>query len=171
MATISELINEFCELSKENERFINLLSIDSNDCWLFRTVSKSGYSNFGINKKKAVRAHRYAYELYKGKIPEGLEIDHLCSVKNCCNPEHLEAVTAKENTRRAWQRGDAKIHPKHIRLRAGRIANAAAVAKKLAMTHCKKGGHPYDEANTIWRKKGGRECRACQKEYYQRHKK
>lgn len=144
------------------ERFLNLLKIDANGCWLFRSPSKRGYANFGITKRFAVRAHRYAYEMYKGPIPTGLHIDHLCSVKNCCNPDHLEAVTPKENTRRAWARGEAKAHPREVCLRAGRIGNAAAAKKKLAATHCKR-GHPYSPENTILIKKGGRDCKACRK--------
>jgi hypothetical protein len=144
------------------ERFINLLTVDRNGCWLYRTPAKSGYANFGINKKLAVRAHRFSYQAHKGDIPAGMQIDHLCSVKNCCNPDHLEAVTPKENTRRAWERGEAKKHPPEIALRAGRIGNAAAVRKKLAQTRCKR-GHEYSEENTIKLPKGGRDCRRCQK--------
>lgn len=45
-------------------------------------------------------AHRIAYELYKGKIPDGLTVDHLCFNRLCQNPQHLEAVTFEENARR-----------------------------------------------------------------------
>ena len=162
MATISEVLNDVHSLNEIYERFINLLKVDHKGCWLYRTPAKSGYANFGINKRKSYRAHRFSYEIHKGAIPDGMHIDHLCSVKNCCNPDHLEIVTPKENTRRAWERGEAKTHPKEIQIRAGRIANAAAVAKKLAMTHCKK-GHPYDDENTIIVPTGGRDCRECRK--------
>jgi hypothetical protein len=50
-----------------------------------------------------IRAHRFAYELLVGPIPEGLVIDHLCRNRRCVNPAHLEPVTAEEN----WRRGDA----------------------------------------------------------------
>lgn len=159
MGTVLEIINEKNSIY---ERFIKLLTIDSNDCWLYRTPAKNGYANFGVTKKKSYRAHRFSYQIHKGEIPEGLHIDHLCSVKNCCNPDHLEIVTPKENTRRAWQRGEAKKHPTEIALRAGRIGNAAAVAKKLAMTHCKK-GHEYSLENTLNRSSGGRDCKQCMK--------
>jgi len=54
----------------------------------------------GYGKVKNVLAHRASYELHVGPIPEGLEIDHLCRVRNCINPEHLEPVTGAENMRR-----------------------------------------------------------------------
>lgn len=49
-----------------------------------------------------ILTHRYMYQKYKGIIPKGMQIDHLCQNKICCNPEHLELVTPKENTRRAF---------------------------------------------------------------------
>jgi hypothetical protein len=49
--------------------------------------------------------HRVVYELFHGEIPEGYQVDHLCSVPLCVNPSHLEAVTPRENVRRTWERG------------------------------------------------------------------
>lgn len=65
----------------------------------------NGYSTVAVWDPEAKRAwprrsHRVAYEHYRGPIPDGLVIDHLCSVRNCINPAHLEAVTIGENTRR-----------------------------------------------------------------------
>lgn len=66
-------------------------------CWLWRgATNKSGYGNFWDGERN-VSAHRFAF----GEVPEGLEIDHLCSVRNCVNPDHMEAVTHAENVRRS----------------------------------------------------------------------
>lgn len=76
-------------------------------CWIWQGVTNQqgygirripGWRPPGAQEKEA--AHRYAYRLYRGKIPEGLVIDHLCRVRSCVNPWHLEPVTPATNTRR-----------------------------------------------------------------------
>lgn len=70
-------------------------------CWLWTgTVLGSGYGQFRVGMGH-VRAHRFAYELLVGPIPEALTLDHLCRVTSCVNPLHLEPVTASENIKRA----------------------------------------------------------------------
>lgn len=70
------------------------------DCWLWRGArTPMGYGIFKV-KNKNNYAHRYAYELTKGKIPETLVIDHLCRRPSCVNPDHLEPVTIGENVLR-----------------------------------------------------------------------
>jgi hypothetical protein len=73
-------------------------------CWVWNgRVDKDGYGSFGIwkdGKGTNYRAHRMAYEILKGPIPQGLTIDHLCRNKRCVNPEHMEPVTAVENLKR-----------------------------------------------------------------------
>lgn len=59
-----------------------------------------GYGSFWTGTR-VTKAHRFAYELRTGPIPDGLQIDHLCRVRRCVNPAHLELVTSAENTRRA----------------------------------------------------------------------
>ena len=77
---------------------------DDKGCWIWQgAVHKSGYGSIKWNGKATV-AHRVIYEIVKGKIPEGLVVDHLCSVKLCVNPDHLEAVSYSNNTQRAWDR-------------------------------------------------------------------
>lgn len=65
-------------------------------------------NGYGIRGNRL--AHRVAFELHNGPIPEGLEIDHLCGNRSCVNVAHLEAVTHAENMRRAFQR---RTHCKH----------------------------------------------------------
>jgi hypothetical protein len=73
-------------------------------CWLWiGSCLPNGYSHMGIQVdgvKKTVYGHRLAYELLKGRIPEGLDLDHLCRVRCCVNPDHLEPVTRKVNLNR-----------------------------------------------------------------------
>lgn len=67
-----------------------------NDCWLYaRAINSSGYgsTSYGL-------AHRIMYQALVGAIPEGLQLDHLCKVKSCVNPAHLEPVTRLKNMRR-----------------------------------------------------------------------
>lgn len=74
------------------------------DCWLW-TANKTAPNGHGrfLGPDGQIMAHRYAYEALVGPIPEGLVIDHLCRVRLCVNPDHLEPVTAEENTRRGWR--------------------------------------------------------------------
>ena len=111
---------------------------DPSECWLW-TGSKDtpGYGRVQIDKKQ-VCAHRMAYELCVGPIPDGLELDHLCRVPLCVNPEHLEPVTRRENL-----------------LRGNTVP-----ARRAAQTHCLR-GHAFDEANTYVDARGRRGCRAC----------
>ena len=75
-------------------------------CWLWTgAVSAGGYGRIGeASSSRTLQAHRVAYELFVGRIPEGLHIDHLCSERRCVRPDHLEAVTQAENNLRSWQR-------------------------------------------------------------------
>ena len=69
-------------------------------CWEWTGVRQTdGYAKVKW-RKRMVSAHRVTYELLVGSIPEGLEIDHLCSVRHCVNPAHMEPVTHRENVRR-----------------------------------------------------------------------
>ncbi len=74
--------------------------VTESGCWLWlASTNHNGYGQFMFNKTM-VRAHRFAYELYRGPIPVGLQIDHLCRVRCCVNPWHMEPVTNRENSLR-----------------------------------------------------------------------
>lgn len=103
-------------------------------CFTYGNAKPSEYAHFA---GKSV--HRLAYVRWVGPIPDGLELDHLCRVRSCCRPSHLEAVTHRENTLRSP------------------ITPAARNAKK---THCDY-GHEFTVENTYRMRAGGRSCRAC----------
>lgn len=113
-------------------------------CWLyFGSDNGNGYGAFTEARGKSRRyAHRIAYEDLRGPIPAGMELDHLCNTRCCCNPDHLEPVTRAENMRRASLRG-AVFNSNHEK------------------THCRS-GHPFSGANLlIKRRSNGRTYRAC----------
>ncbi|RIK36052.1 MAG: HNH endonuclease [Chloroflexi bacterium] len=129
------------------KRFWEKVDIDANGCWLWKgSISPEGYGRLSINNYP-VYAHRWSYEHFVGPIPEGLVLDHLCRVRNCVNPYHLEIVTTRENC-----------------LRGESIA--AQMAHK---THCAN-GHPWNGNNTHYRPDGSRYCRACGRERERRRK-
>jgi hypothetical protein len=103
-------------------------------CWVWGLALKGdGYATGkppGFTK--VVRIARAAYEAFIGPIPSGLEIDHLCQQRECCNPDHLEAVTHAENMAR----------------QAG------------CRTSCRR-GHPFDGDNLYIFPNGARTCRTC----------
>lgn len=80
-------------------------------CWLWTGALVTGYGSFG-GRSKPGPAHRWSYEHFVGPIPEGLWVDHLCRVRNCVRPDHLEPVTPSENQRR---RHAARPDPTHCR--------------------------------------------------------
>jgi hypothetical protein len=116
---------------------------DENGCWVYTGwTGGDGYGMISLGRRGQGRVytHRFVYELNVGQIPEGLTIDHLCRVRRCCNPAHLEPVTHAENNRRGhgW---------------SGRNHRKA---------HCKN-GHPLSGDN-LYRDKRGRHCRTCHRE-------
>lgn len=107
--------------------------VDANGCWLWlRLLNADGYGRFWSTSARQEMAHRFFYERYREPISDGMEIDHLCRVRRCVNPAHMEVVTHAENVKRGWP------------------------AQK---THCVK-GHEFTPENTI-RRRIGRQCRIC----------
>lgn len=92
------------------ERFLAFIEI-TDDCWLWMGARQpTGYGVFRVNGK-SVRVHRWSYENFVGPIPDDLVIDHLCRVRHCVRPEHLEVVTRAENLHRVVH--EIKAHCKN----------------------------------------------------------
>ena len=88
----------------DKERFFSYLDT-SNNCWMWKGgVNGRGYGIFWA-QNKSWRAHRVSYEIHKGEIPEGLVVRHKCDTPLCCNPEHLEIGTHKDNAEDRVERG------------------------------------------------------------------
>lgn len=124
--------------------------VDENGCWIWQKgFDEDGYGKLVDKRGKGttVRAHRVSYEKFKGPIPEGLILDHLCRNPPCINPDHLEPVTHSINSRRG-------------------IGFAAINAVK---THCPQ-GHPYEGRNLYIHPSGSRICRKCNLEAQKRYK-
>ena len=112
-------------------------AIKTATCWIWtRAKTNKGYGRLTWNYEHWL-AHRLAYTLTKGPIPDGLHLDHLCRAPACINPNHLEAVTMRENTMRG--NNFTAIH-----------------ARK---THCPR-GHSYD----VLLENGWRRCSSCYRE-------
>ena len=80
-------------------------------CWVWPLAkTRLGYGKMRVGDRM-IHAHKFAYDNLVGAVPKGLELDHTCRNRACCNPAHLEPVTHKENMRRgAWA---TKTHCKH----------------------------------------------------------
>lgn len=88
----------FTDLEKYEERFLAKTN-KTKGCWLWiGATGSNGYGQMQVGPRKQ-QAHRFAYELYVGKIPENLTIDHICRRINCVNPYHLRPMTMAENSR------------------------------------------------------------------------
>lgn len=87
------------------------VSVESPGCWVWTAGGEAlGYGVYFADGR-SIRAHRYVYELLVGPVPAGLHLDHLCRVKRCCNPDHLEPVVPAVNYRRG-SRGAGKARPR-----------------------------------------------------------
>ena len=131
------------QLAKElkvKKRFMKYVSINPNGCWDWTGgKNRQGYGHFHLDGDW--RAHRAAWLLFKGPLPE-LQLDHLCRNRACVNPEHLEPVTNRINVMRG-------------------ILGEVSRARQLSKTHCPR-SHEYTIENTRLYK-GSRICKECSK--------
>lgn len=126
------------------ERITARSEVDANGCWLWTgSVNNCGYGNFRYDGTP-MGAHRASYLIFVGPIPTGMSIDHLCRVRRCVNPAHLEPVTQRLNV----------------------LRGIAPTAVHGAKTHCIH-GHEFTAENTRHHGPDGRwrQCRACRASY------
>lgn len=100
--------------------------------------NRAGYGRFKSNGKNH-QAHRFILKLLGFDVPKEKDVDHLCRVRNCVNPDHLEVVTHRENI-----------------LRGNTI-----MAENARKTHCKR-GHELSGSNLRVNNRGERQCRKCE---------
>jgi len=119
------------------QRLLDRVEINGAGCWIWTGATSNGYGKIGRGRSGEGEeyTHRLAYMELVGTIPEGLTVDHLCRVRSCCNPEHLEVVTNAENIARVTR----------------------------SMTMCKH-GHPFEGRNVYTSPDGKRHCRTCRNE-------
>ena len=125
-------------MSAKNTIDLILLRVHKTEsCWLWLGPLVNGYGKTDFLGRK-VYVHRLLYEHLIGPIAKGLELDHLCRIRKCCSPAHLEPVTSKENNNRGLGNGNKE------------------------KTSCKQ-GHDFSEDNTYIAPSGKRCCRVCQR--------
>ncbi|UYL87860.1 HNH endonuclease [Gordonia phage Malisha] len=120
------------------ERFALKHRVDDRGCWIWQAATQQGYGVFWLNGKQH-KAHRVSYEMHRGPIPNDLQLDHLCRVRACVNPDHLDPVTPRVNTLRSF----------------------GVTALRARQTHCIH-GHEFTAENTYvyaGRKRGCLTCR------------
>jgi hypothetical protein len=135
----------------QRERLFSRLAVDPGGCLLWTgSLNKDGYGSIQVGSRtngtyRKLAVYQVTYAMLVGPVPDGLELDHLCRVRRCAAPDHLEPVTHRVNL----LRGDT------------------VSAKAAAATHCSK-GHEFDLINTYFTVKDGRRCRRCWTENNQR---
>lgn len=112
--------------------------VDAWDCWLWMgKLDPTDYGSFSRFPILGTKAHRISYFLLVGELPKELVLDHLCRIRHCVNPDHLELVTRSVNSRRG-----------------------APAAINRSKTHCPE-GHEYLGGNLVIDTRGSRNCRVC----------
>ena len=138
-------------LCEDMTKPVVLVEVDDNGCWFLLVTGRAGtsarkkpmadgYVEMNVpGGRRSLRAHCVMYETFVGPIPPHAQLDHLCRVRACCNPDHVEPVTPRENTLRGQGIG----------------------AINAVKTHCVN-GHEFTPENTYIRPDdGGRSCRKC----------
>ena len=122
------------------DRIMRRVEVAPDGCWLWTgALAPNGYGIVQKGRRAGTTVvHKAMWQLDNGPVPDGLELDHLCRVRRCCNPAHLEPVTRQTNVDRGLQ-----------------------AAGKQRRTECIN-GHPFTSNNTITTSRQLRSCRTCQ---------
>lgn len=124
--------------------------VSESGCWIFMgSLNGHGYGQLRVGSlrdgsRRMTSTHRVVYEHHHGRMPEGMELDHLCRIRCCVRPDHLELVTRQENQRRG-------------------MSVAGINARKVACPRC-------GSAFTV-QASGRRYCRPCQDAWHREHPK
>lgn len=133
MRGVSEVTRDLWSPKWTSEWLKGRSEVNEHGCWIWqRGCDKKGYGRVSSSRLPGALVHRISYVLFKGDIPRGMTVDHLCEAKSCINPDHLEVVSIGENARRWYQK----------------------------QTACKN-GHPYTAESTKYTHKGTRFCGIC----------
>lgn len=118
------------------DRLLRRCEENESGCWIFAGAKRYGYGAVGLPDGRTALAHRVTFEHFIGEIPAGLDLDHLCRTRACCNPWHVEPVTRRVN------------------------ANRGLRGKGYRDEVCPN-GHAYTAATTRTSYRGGRQCLVC----------
>lgn len=134
------------------DRFMAKVSPEPNSgCWLWLASAQKGDYGHIWDGQAVVAAHLWSYRYHKGEIPKGFQIDHICRVTLCVNPDHLEAVTPSVNIQRSA-----------VPILTGMINSGK--------TYCPR-GHAYTPENTYYYKnRKHRQCKTCNRESHREKK-
>lgn len=123
------------------ERVLDRVLVHPDGCWLWTGATYDGYGYTTVPGASSRRIHRALYEVLVAPVPQHLVLDHLCRNRACCNPDHLEPVTDRENI----------------------LRGEGPTARNARKTHCSQ-GHELTPENTRTRPgRSNRECKTCRR--------